>query len=308
MEDLKRFKDLPNYSDLLNITQIHKGWSLDKKYHVLTKSYGHYLLRTSAFSQYDKKKSEYEFIQTLAKEPIPMSQPIDFGVFNEGQEVYMLLSFIDGEQAEIVVPHLPKTMQYELGFEAGKILKQIHSINVADPIDFNLTYKEKIARRIESFKQCEIKNEKVDEIIQWVQANTDLLNDRPISLQHGDYHTGNMIINQNNDLSIIDFNRHEIADPYYEFNRLYITIKYSEAFASGQINGYFNNEVPEDFFTYLKFYVLSTQIGVIPWALVYDKDNLEFSYEGINQAYHDFIENKSNIPSWYITVEEAKKL
>ena len=244
--DTKRFKDLPNYQDILNITEIHKGWSLDKKYHVLTKAYKHYLLRTSDISLLNEKTSEYEFIKTLSKTSIPMSQPIDFGTFNQDTEVYMLLSFIDGEQAEIVVPHLKEKDQYELGVLAGKILRTIHDIPVKEGFDFTTFYKNKIDKRIKSFNECGIKNSKVDVLIDYVSSHFDLLDNRPVSLQHGDYHTGNMIINQNNELSIIDFNRYEIGDPYYEFNRIYITTKFSTLFASGQIHGYFNHQVPNE--------------------------------------------------------------
>jgi len=37
---------------------------------------------------------------------------------------------------------------------------------------------------------------------------------------HGDYHLGNMIVDKDREINIIDFNRWGYDDPYEEFNRL----------------------------------------------------------------------------------------
>ena len=58
----------------------------------------------------------------------------------------------------------------------------------------------------------------------------------------------------------------------------------------------------------MKFYTASVQIGSIPWALVYDKDNLAFTFEAIDSVYKDFFESSKQYPDWYLSVEEAKKL
>ena len=64
----------------------------------------------------------------MAELNVPASRPIDFGVCNGGKSVYQLLIWIDGEDAESVLPILTETEQYVLGIRSGEILRKIHSI------------------------------------------------------------------------------------------------------------------------------------------------------------------------------------
>ena len=43
---------------------------------------------------------------------------------------------------------------------------------------------------------------------------------RPQTYPHGDYHIGNMMIGNNGQLYVIDFNRNDYGDPWEEFNRI----------------------------------------------------------------------------------------
>ena len=53
---------------------------------------------------------------------IPMCRPVEMGRCEEG--VYILQTWIDGKDAEDVVPCLTDPEQYALGIEAGRILKK----------------------------------------------------------------------------------------------------------------------------------------------------------------------------------------
>jgi len=124
--------DIPQYFTFIKIEAINKGWSSDKKYYIETASGQKLLLRLSDISEYKNKKAEYEAVIVAAKLGIHMSMPIDFGVCNAGSQVYMLLTWIDEEDAEIILPTLPESKQYDIGLKAGKMLKKIHSIKAPD--------------------------------------------------------------------------------------------------------------------------------------------------------------------------------
>ena len=64
------------------------------------------------------------------------------------------------------------------------------------------------------------KKEEYREIKEGITANRYLLKDRPQVYQHGDYHIGNMMIDHNGQLHVIDFNRNDYGDPWEEFNRI----------------------------------------------------------------------------------------
>ena len=51
-----------------------------------------------------------------------------------------------------------------------------------------------------------------------------------------------LMINKNNELVIIDFDRDDYGDPWEEFNRLVWSIQISYEFATGIVDGYFNKK------------------------------------------------------------------
>ena len=82
--------------------------------------------------------------------------------------------------------------------------------------------------------------------IEYINNNRHLLKGRPNVFQHGDYHIGSMMMNKNNELVVIDFERDDYGDPWEEFNRLVWSIQISYEFATGIVDGYFNKKVPDE--------------------------------------------------------------
>ena len=105
---------------------INKGWSDDNKYCVTDENGKKYLLRVSVIEQYDSKKAEFDMMKKISSLGVPMCQPLEFGICDEG--VYSLQSWIDGTDADEVISTLSDTQQYSYGIDAGRILKKIHSI------------------------------------------------------------------------------------------------------------------------------------------------------------------------------------
>ncbi len=98
----KAFDDILDSCEWNTIKLVNKGWSNDKKYYIETNQGRHLLLRVSDISQYKNKKRDYEVIKQLDEFDILMSRPIDFGICNNGKEVYTLLTWIDGKDAEAI--------------------------------------------------------------------------------------------------------------------------------------------------------------------------------------------------------------
>lgn len=77
--------DIPYYNTFEKIELINKGMSGDRKYYIQTKDGAKRLLRVSDISVYEQKKSEFEAMKQLVQLDIPMSQPIDFGICDNGK-------------------------------------------------------------------------------------------------------------------------------------------------------------------------------------------------------------------------------
>lgn len=305
---MREYEDIKYFDQWDIIEKVNKGWSDDKKFYIKTKNCKELLLRISDISEYEKKKAEFEKINELKDSTFIMSSAIDFGICNNGRSVYGLYTWVHGEDARDEISSLAKKKQYELGISAGKYLKEIHSLK-----DSNCNYhwydkfNKKIDRKISTYKECGIVIKNDDIIIKYLNDNRELLKGRPVTFQHGDYHIGNMIITPSEELGIIDFNRIDYGDPWEEFNRIVWSAEASSEFASGYINGYFNNEVPDKFFRLMLLYILSNQIGSIAWAAGYGKEELDIAIKQAENIVNWYNKFESYIPNWYVKEIKGKK-
>jgi serine/threonine-protein kinase len=294
-------QDIPGFHQFRNIEPLLKGWSNDKKYYIETMDGACLLLRIAEIGEIDKKHAEYEFMNQVVGLGIPMSKPLEFGICNQGKNVYTLLTWCEGEDAESVLPKLPVSEQYLLGYRAGEILKKIHSMPAPlSQEEWGLRFNRKIDTRIARYKECGIRFEGDDKIIAYLQQNRSLLENRAQTYQHGDFHVGNLIISKDLQLSVIDFNRPDFGDPWEEFNRIVWSASVSPHFATGQINGYFFGTPPKEFFDYLLFYISANTISSIPWAIPYGKDEVENMKKQAEDVLKWYDYTKTNIPSWFI--------
>lgn len=277
---------------------IDKGWSRDKKYCVTDENGTRYLLRVSDISEYDAKKAEFEMMRQVSALGVPMCQPIEFGVCDEG--VFSLQSWIDGDDAEEIIPALSDTEQYVYGLEAGRILKKIHSMPApAMKEDWEARFNRKMDYKIQKYNECPIKYENGQAFIDYINENRRLLKNRPQSYQHGDYHIGNMIIGSDKKLYIIDFNRNDYGDPWEEFNRIVWCAQKSPLFASGMVNGYFENNVPLEFWKLLALYISSNTLSSVPWAIPFGEEQIGVMVNQAKKVLEWYDNMKNPVPAWY---------
>ena len=226
------------YQNISSRTLIEKGWSGDQKYCAITADGHKYLLRISSIDRLERKRREYEKICEVALLGISMCMPVEFGTCDEG--TYSIQSWIDGVDAEETIMAMDADTQYRYGWDAGQILAKIHTIPApTDAPSWETRFNAKIDRKIAMYESCELKYENGgNAFLDYLSCNRQLLKDRPQSYQHGDYHIGNMMINQDGVLTIIDFDRDDFGDPWEEFNRIVWCAQAAPAFASGMVDGY----------------------------------------------------------------------
>jgi aminoglycoside phosphotransferase (APT) family kinase protein len=294
-------QDIKNYSAFKRIEPVNKGWSNDKKYYIETVDGRKLLLRIADISLFERKKKEFEMMKQVAALGVPMSQPLDFGICDNGKSVYIMLTWCDGEETETALSRLTETEQYVLGIKSGEILKKIHSIPAPkEQEEWSVRYNRKINSRIERYKACGIKLEGDDKFIGYIENNRHLLSGRSQCYQHGDYHVGNMIISQDNMLSIIDFNRQDFGDPWEEFNRIVWSAKASPYFATGQIRGYFGGEPPDEFFRLMALYISVNTISSIDWAIPFGEEEVAVMKNLAKDILNWFDDMNNPVPAWYL--------
>lgn len=282
-----------------------KGWSKDVKYYVEDIEKRKFLLRISENSAYDKKLEHFKLLKEVNKLGYNTPIPYEFGKFDDGR-VYMLLSWIEGQDAEDILPTLDEKTQYELGNEAGKILKRLHEIPIITNITWQKVYQNKIPRKIQAAKEAKIKHNHLDIFIDYVLEHMHIAQNNTMKFQHGDYHIGNMVITNDLKLGIIDFDKMDVADPLDDFKPFVWTVNKSSVFETGLIDGHYDNNVPEEFFKTLALYAAESCIGHIPWAITFGDEEVKIALEVADKVYEWYKGFSINIPIWYDSTLKEK--
>ena len=287
------------YNSIAHRQPIDKGWSGDQKYCAVTADGQKYLLRISSIDRLERKRREYKKMREVAALGIPMCLPIEFGTCEEG--AYSIQSWIDGEDTEEAIMSMDADAQYRYGLDAGRILAKIHTIPAPEAApDWENRFNAKIDRKIAMYENCELKYEHGGEaFLDYLAQNRHLLSGRPQSYQHGDYHIGNMMIDRNGVLTIIDFDRDDYGDPWEEFNRIVWCAQAAPAFASGMVDGYFGGNVPMEFWKLLALYICSNTLSSLPWAIPFGDKEIQVMRNQAAQVLQWYDGMKNVIPAWY---------
>ena len=286
------------FSRFCETLPIEKGWSGDKKYCVTTAEKMKYFLRISPIKKYESRKSLHEMLGRVCALGVPMCEPVELGTCDEG--VFMLQRWVDGEDLETLLPLLSETEQYVLGIKSGEIARKIHSIPAPETQEeWAARFNRKTNNKIRKYHECGIRFEGDEYVIDYIEKNRHLLENRPQCFQHGDYHVGNMII-ENGEIAIIDFDRDDFGDPWEEFNRIVWSAAASPHFATGQLRGYFGGEPPLEFFKLLAFYIASNTLSSIYWAVPFGQSDLDTMMKQTQDVLR-WVDNMRNpVPTWYL--------
>lgn len=281
-------------------TELTSGWSNDYKLHLYTNQ-GDFLLRISEYSNKQETIKKYEYSKTLYNDKIKMSKSLCIDSLDH-KYILWLLSWIPGNELRQVIDTFSYSEQYCIGYKAGSNLKILHeNQSEIKNISWSSLYGEKIKKKIDRYLRCGDKYDNDEVVLDYIYNHINLLDDRPIIIQHGDYHDGNIVINLNKQIGIIDYNRIDIGDPWQEFDKTIWSLKYSLGFTQGIVDGYFDNNIPEKFFQLLALYVSVLQISNLPWAIKYNQRNqVQICKEQTKKLIFWYDNYNTVIPKWFM--------
>lgn len=294
-----RIEDILNSEEIMIIEEVEEGWSEDKKFYIQLFSGAEYLLRKSKLDTFSRKVNEFDTVKKLYEAGLPVSEPLDIKGVDD--EVYFLFRWLEGTDAVNRLRVLSEKEQYCLGLESGEILKKIHELEVdsKEIEEWGTVFQRKIERNITRYQSSGLTYEDDLFFLDAVEEYKHLIENRPQTFQHGDYHIGNMLLTDENELGIIDFNRWDYGDPWEEFNRIDFTAEISEVFATGQLNAYFEGRPPQDFFELLLFYISVNTLGALPWALEYSEKEIQTMRDKAEKVQSWYKTADSVVPSFY---------
>ena len=165
--------------------------------------------------------------------------------------------------------------------------------------DWESRFSRKLDYKIQKYIESPIKYENGQLFIDYINKSRHLLKNRPQTYQHGDYHFGNMMINRNGQLYIIDFNRNDYGDPWEEFSRIVWSAKKAPLFSSAIVNAYFDGNVPLAFWKLLALYISSNTLSSLPWAIPFGDDQIQLMINQGKDVLRWYDQMRNPVPSWY---------
>ncbi|MCM3736796.1 aminoglycoside phosphotransferase family protein [Bacillus cytotoxicus] len=282
------------------IEKISKGYSPDEKYVVYSDD-EKFLLRIGDLEGYERKKNEFQILQRMQGYDVKSPEPIEIGIIDELNSCYTIYSFIEGVDAKEALTVLTDQEQYKIGIEAGEQLSRMYLLEA--PVHIKSWYEQamqKHYRYLDAYKESGIKIENDQKVINFIEKNKYLLKERPNRFQHDDFHLQNIIVNNNRYAGVIDFNNFDWGDPIHDFVKIALFQRNeSIPFSIGQIQGYFNYNVPEDFWMLYSIYAGMVIFSSVMWSLRFAPHQLD---EMIGRL-HNILEDHKGFevvkPLWY---------
>ena len=286
------------FSSIVSRDPITKGWSGDLKYKARSADGSTYFLRLSPIDKFQQRSLQFSHMQQVQALGVQMSEPVELGTCGEG--CYTILSWIEGRDAEPVLPTLTPQERYGHGLTAGRMLRTIHAVPAPFETEpWAVRFGRKLDKKLESYENCPLKLEKGELFLELIRRERHLIENRPSVWHHGDYHCGNLMFDQSMRLTVIDFDREDIGDPWYEFNRIIWDVRADPEFACGMLDGYFDGKIPAEFWRLLRLYLCQNMISSLPWAMDFGETDIEIARDnavGVLRWYDDLQET---VPSWY---------
>lgn len=244
---------------------VTKGFSSDKKYRVMDENGVFYLLREADLTQKARKEEEFRIMQQLETMGLSMCRPVK--LWWDEAAIYSLHSWIEGEDLEAVLSRLSEAEQYRLGLEAGQQLRIIHSMPApANCGPWTQLYSKKLERTERSYAACPRKLPCEDFFLNIIGHGQERLSQRPVRLQHGDFHRGNLMLERHGHVTVIDFQKFGWGDPWEEFDSITWDVQLAPVFARGRVDGYFEGPPPADFWQLFQIYVCRGILSGWGWA------------------------------------------
>jgi len=294
-------KDIKNYETFVRIEPVNKGLSDDKKYYIETVNGEKLLLRVAGIDEYERKKAEYIMLEKVALLDVIISRPVDFGICNDGKNVYSLLEWIDGKDVAEILPGLSEAEQYELGVKSGELLRKLHSIPAPnDTENWGIRFKRKVQNWLNGYNaRPEAHSETGEMIIRYLEENSHVLEKCSQTFIHGDYNIENMIFTPDGEIGAIDFNsfNSSYGDPWWDLNTMVWIEPFYPSFYTGQIRGLFNGEPPTEFWNVFSYYLAYDALAAITEP--YEANGIQ-DIMGLLQNILSWTDHFRNpVPSWY---------
>ncbi len=284
-----------------SISQVEKGFSFEEKWKIKNRIGEDLFIKIYDFDRTTHAKLLNSYLEHFYETGSIVPKPVHLvEIPEEGVTIHAVES-VDGIDGEEYLHTISKEQQYQLGIQAGNELLKIHSLASHDQRqswkDMRLT---KYNRYIDLLMESSISFPEIDFILNFVEENKHLLSNRPITFLHDDFHPSNLLFKDAQLKAVIDFDRFEWGDPYHDFHKVALFTKdISIPFAIGQIDGYFSNNPPDDFWTLYALYAAMIIPSDIIWSYKTTPHLVDSMWKRVRTILEDHKNFNQTVPIWY---------
>ncbi|QNR21241.1 phosphotransferase [Exiguobacterium sp. Helios] len=290
----------PELRHLTGWTRLPTRYSASPKYTARDES-GLSILHTAPLTSFRQKEREFEILRQLKQDGLPVPEPLDLNQLPEGSVCYSRYRFLTGSTIQDCVP-LGRAGEYRLGQETGRLLNQIHRYEGPLATKWAVRCRAKHNRYVALYQQEALPLTGDQAILSFIEQNIGWIADRPNRLQHDDVHLANLITDGEHLVGIIDFSNHDSGDPWHDFVKMGLfQVENSIPFAVGQVNGYFEGNVPKQFWNVYSVYLAMACFSSIVWTSRHAPEEMEQMRGRLEHVLSDHQRFERVIPEWYET-------
>lgn len=283
-----------NLEDYLIVEKINSGASSVEKYK-LYKDNKYYLLRIFDARFMKSRYKALENMEKLLENGISVPKIYSKGLLNE-KKGYALLEWIDGISLEKKLTDIETEIQY--GEVVAKELLKMHNINVPSKIIICDRFIESFSKKLTKVLDLKIEKEGIILLRDYVMKHKNILKElKDNSIIHGDFHPGNIIIDNNKPI-FIDMDVCTISHPWEDLTSNACNMEFPN-FYSSVIENYFQNNIPIEFW---KIYNLYGSLYILDYILYTLRTNGKSLIDGEHKLkeflnFNNYFE--SDIPEWF---------
>ena len=205
-----------------------------------------------------------------------------------------IVEWVDGDVLDLEKNNYSREQIYDLASKAAVELRKIHRYPT-DP-KYNLNLKKDFRRTIHFLINHRVSVPHMDEFINIVETWISENEDTQYGMTHLDFHPGNILYNLCN-VTIIDTETFDITHPWRDLTyALCLNHPYENTYWMSFILAYFDWNIPDEFWTYSRTYVIYHFLKLL--VSNYLNDSLKEVYPLAEKIYFEYDGLNSNIPRW----------
>lgn len=283
---------MTNKPQYIVVSEIKKGYSDSKKYKAVYKDEVVFIKRTKECNL-NRKIIEKDVLIQLFQKGVRVNQLVD--LFVDGTEIISIYSWIDGIVMFDYLKSKSAAEQYKLGELLGRQLSVIHSLK--PNLKGEYPSRTKFDNQLKEYLSSKLRYHNDAGWLKFIEQNIDFLGNRESVFLHNDFQIENIMVAKDVPV-VIDFERFQIGDPYYDLKRVIVDAYISQEYSAGVIDGYFMGVIPEDFWRVSAFYIAIGTLAAMVWfeRETEEYKNVLIKAKCIDEWYKNFNDIK---PSWY---------